>query len=85
MSETIDVYFDVGSPASYLAWTQLPALADRNNASINWKPMLLGGVFKATDNQSPSTIPAKDATQESTFRVLPNNTTSRSKAIHTFR
>lgn len=59
MSETIDVYFDVGSPASYLAWTQLPALADRNNASINWKPMLLGGVFKATDNQSPSTIPAK--------------------------
>lgn len=59
MSKTIDVYFDVGSPASYLAWTQLPALADRHNATINWKPMLLGGVFKATGNQSPITIPAK--------------------------
>lgn len=59
MSKTIDVYFDVGSPASYLAWTQLPALADRNDASIHWKPMLLGGVFKATGNQSPGTIPAK--------------------------
>jgi len=59
MSKTIDVYFDVGSPASYLAWTQLPALADRHNATVNWKPMLLGGVFKATGNQSPMTIPAK--------------------------
>ncbi|MBY6192588.1 2-hydroxychromene-2-carboxylate isomerase [Marinobacter hydrocarbonoclasticus] len=59
MSKTIDVYFDVGSPASYLAWTQLPALAARNSADINWKPMLLGGVFKATGNQSPITIPAK--------------------------
>lgn len=59
MNKTIDVYFDVGSPASYLAWTQLPTLAERNNASINWKPILLGGVFKATGNQSPITIPAK--------------------------
>ena len=59
MSKTIDVFFDVGSPASYLAWTQLPALAERNNATINWKPMLLGGVFKATGNQSPIAIPAK--------------------------
>ncbi|MEX2475831.1 2-hydroxychromene-2-carboxylate isomerase [Marinobacter sp.] len=59
MSKVIDVYFDLGSPASYLAWTQLPGLADRNNATINWKPMLLGGVFKATGNQSPITIPAK--------------------------
>lgn len=59
MSKTIDVYFDVGSPASYLAWTQLPALAERNHATINWKPMLLGGVFKATGNQSPIAIPAK--------------------------
>ncbi|MEQ8799510.1 MAG: 2-hydroxychromene-2-carboxylate isomerase [Salinisphaeraceae bacterium] len=59
MSPTIDVYFDVGSPTSYLAWTQLPALAERNNADINWQPMLLGGVFKATGNQSPVTTPAK--------------------------
>ncbi|ALM53045.1 2-hydroxychromene-2-carboxylate isomerase [Halomonas huangheensis] len=59
MTQSIDVYFDVGSPASYLAWTQLPALAERNKAELNWKPMLLGGVFKATDNQSPGANPAK--------------------------
>lgn len=59
MTKQIDVYFDLGSPASYLAWTQLPGLAERHNATLNWKPMLLGGVFKATGNQSPATNPAK--------------------------
>ncbi len=29
MTKSLDVYFDVGSPASYLAWTQLPGLAAR--------------------------------------------------------
>ncbi|TBW57945.1 2-hydroxychromene-2-carboxylate isomerase [Marinobacter halodurans] len=59
MNAIIDVYFDVGSPASYLAWTQLPALADRCQARLNWRPMLLGAVFQATGNQSPVMIPAK--------------------------
>lgn len=59
MNKTIEIFFDVGSPASYLAWTQLPALAQRHDAEIVWKPMLLGGVFKATGNQSPAAIPAK--------------------------
>ncbi len=59
MTNTIECYFDVGSPASYLAWTQLPRLAERLQVEIDWKPMLLGGVFKATGNQSPAAIPAK--------------------------
>jgi|TARA_R110000823_G_scaffold229209_1_gene356274 2-hydroxychromene-2-carboxylate isomerase len=59
MTQIIDFYFDVGSPASYLAWTQLPALAQRANSDIRWKPMLLGGVFKATGNNSPAEVPAK--------------------------
>lgn len=59
MTRSIDFYFDVGSPASYLAWTQLPGLAARAGADICWKPMLLGGVFKATGNSSPAMIPAK--------------------------
>ncbi|SDS76813.1 2-hydroxychromene-2-carboxylate isomerase [Halopseudomonas sabulinigri] len=61
MSKTIEFYFDVGSPASYLAWTQLDALAERTGASIELKPMLLGGVFMATGNSSPATVPAKGA------------------------
>lgn len=61
MTKTVECFFDVGSPASYLAWTQLPALAERQQAQLIWKPMLLGGVFKATGNQSPVMIPAKGA------------------------
>lgn len=59
MSKTIEFYFDVGSPASYLAWTQIAGLAARHGAELAYKPMLLGGVFKATGNSSPATVPAK--------------------------
>ena len=61
MSKTIEFYFDVGSPASYLAWSQLPAIAQRTGATLIYKPRLLGGVFMATGNSSPATVPAKGA------------------------
>ncbi len=61
MKPSVEFFFDFGSPATYLAWTQIQALADRCNADIQWRPMLLGGVFKATGNQSPAMIPAKGA------------------------
>jgi 2-hydroxychromene-2-carboxylate isomerase len=61
MDRRIEFFFDFGSPATYLAWTQLPALARRTAASIVWRPFLLGGVFKATGNVSPITVPAKGA------------------------
>ncbi len=52
-------YFDFGSPASYLAWTQLPQIAADTGAQVAWRPMLLGGVFKATGNSPPISVPAK--------------------------
>jgi 2-hydroxychromene-2-carboxylate isomerase len=55
----VEFFFDVGSPTSYLAWRQLPKIAAECAARIAWRPMLLGGVFKATGNASPVTIPAK--------------------------
>jgi len=58
-AKTVEFFFDVGSPTTYLAYTQLPALAADCGAQIAWRPMLLGGVFKATGNASPVTIPAK--------------------------
>ena len=57
--KAIEFFFDVGSPTAYLAFTQLPALAKDAGANIVWRPMLLGGVFKATGNQSPLAIAAK--------------------------
>lgn len=60
-AKTLEFYFDFGSPASYLAYTQLSALCRETGATLVWKPMLLGGVFQATGNHSPATIPAKGA------------------------
>ena len=56
---TVEYFFDVGSPTAYLAWTQLPKIAAETSAVIAWRPMLLGGVFKASGNASPVTVPAK--------------------------
>ncbi|MGZ5185353.1 MAG: DsbA family protein, partial [Caldimonas sp.] len=59
MSRSVEYFFDFGSPTSYLAWTQLPKIAAETGAGIVWRPMLLGGVFKATGNASPVSVPAK--------------------------
>jgi 2-hydroxychromene-2-carboxylate isomerase len=59
MTAAVEYFFDFGSPTSYLAWTQLPRIAAAAGASIAWRPMLLGGVFKATGNASPVAVPAK--------------------------
>lgn len=59
MAGEVDFYFDFGSPASYLAYTQLPTIALDCGATILWRPMLLGGVFKATGNTSPVAVPPK--------------------------
>jgi len=59
MTKTVEFYFDFGSPYSYLAYKALPGIAAAHGAKIVWRPMLLGGVFKATGNHSPVEIPAK--------------------------
>ena len=57
MARTIEFFFDYGSPYSYLANAILPDLARRHGATLVHRPMLLGGVFKATGNQSPMMEP----------------------------
>ena len=47
MSGTLDFWFDYSCPYAYLASTQVEALAARARATLAWKPMLLGGVFRA--------------------------------------
>lgn len=59
MTKTVEFFFDYGSPFTYLAWTQLPALAERTGATIVYRPMLLGGLFKEIGNASPASVPAK--------------------------
>lgn len=47
------------SPYSYLASTQVSALAERTNATLRWRPLYLPGVMKATGNTGPTSIAAK--------------------------
>ena len=61
MTKTVEFFYDFGSPTVYLAATQLPDIAATVGATIDWRPILLGGVFKSTGNQSPVVVPAKAA------------------------
>jgi 2-hydroxychromene-2-carboxylate isomerase/ADP-ribose pyrophosphatase YjhB (NUDIX family) len=56
---TIEFFFDVASPWTYLCALQLPAIARRAGATLAWRPFLLGGVFKLTGNPPPVIVPPK--------------------------
>lgn len=55
----IEFYFDFGSPYSYIAYHQLKKYQNEYNIEIIYHPILLGAVFKATNNTSPAMIPQK--------------------------
>ena len=57
--KSVEFYFDLGSPYSYLAYYHLLQMAEQQEIQIVYKPILLGGVFKATGNRSPIEIPVK--------------------------
>ena len=50
----IEFHFDFGSPNAYLSHLVIPQLEQRTGVSIKYLPILLGGVFKATNNVSPA-------------------------------
>ena len=59
MTQTVEFYFDVGSPTAYLAHKRLQQLQAQYGCEIQYRPILLGGLFKATGNSSPISVPAK--------------------------
>src|SRR5262249_3256990 len=46
--------FDVGSPNAFLSHEAIPAIEKRTGAKFEYVPILLGGIFKATNNKSPA-------------------------------
>jgi 2-hydroxychromene-2-carboxylate isomerase len=48
MASAIEFYFDFSSPYSYIASEQIEALAARTARPLQWRPILLGAVFKAS-------------------------------------
>ena len=59
MTKSVDFYFDFGSPAAYLAYTQLSRLTSDTGATVVMKPILLGGIFQASGNRPPASVPLK--------------------------
>lgn len=59
MTTTIDFYYDFGSPTAYLAHKRFDYFREQYDVEINYQPMLLGGVHKATKNSPPITVPLK--------------------------
>ena len=50
----MEFHFDFGSPNAYLAHLVIPEIEQRTGAKFEYVPVLLGGVFKMTNNRSPA-------------------------------
>lgn len=65
MAKEIDFYYDVSSPWTYLAFTNIQPLAQEEGATIHWKPFLVGGVFNTINptmyRMRENPVPARDA------------------------
>jgi len=53
MAKTVEFHFDFGSPNAYLSHKLIPEIEKRTGATFKYVPVLLGGVFKLTNNASP--------------------------------
>jgi len=66
----LDLYWDFSSPFSYLGATQAEALAVRTGATLRWRPMLLGGVFKAIGQEQAPILTWGEAKRSYYFKDL---------------
>lgn len=53
MTKKAEFLFDFASPNAYLSWKVVPEIERRTGAKFQYVPVLLGGIFKATNNVSP--------------------------------
>jgi 2-hydroxychromene-2-carboxylate isomerase len=49
----VEFHFDFGSPNAYLSHLVIPRIEQRTGASFEYVPVLLGGVFRSTNNRPP--------------------------------
>ena len=53
MAKPVEFHFDFGSPNAYLSHKLVPGIEQRTGVKFTYVPVLLGGIFKATNNASP--------------------------------
>jgi 2-hydroxychromene-2-carboxylate isomerase len=54
VSSNPEFLFDFGSPNAFLSHEAIPAIEKRANVKFEYVPVLLGGIFKSTNNKSPA-------------------------------
>jgi 2-hydroxychromene-2-carboxylate isomerase len=59
MTKELDFYFDFSSPYGYFAAMRIEALAEKYQRTVNWRPILLGVVFKTSGSMPLTMIPLK--------------------------
>lgn len=59
MAAPLEFYFDFSSPYAYIAAQRIDAIAARHGRAVDWRPMLLGAVFKAEGTQPLTQYPLK--------------------------
>ena len=59
MAGPIEFYFDFSSPYGYVGATRIAAIAAQHGRTVEWKPMLLGAVFKITGSGPLPSLPLK--------------------------
>ncbi len=77
-SAPIDFYFDFSSPYGYLASQKIDTLAAKHGRIVNWRPILLGAIFRSTGGAPLTEVPIKgpysrrDFDRSARFHGLPD-------------
>ncbi|HST76068.1 MAG TPA: 2-hydroxychromene-2-carboxylate isomerase [Acetobacteraceae bacterium] len=79
-----EFHFDFGSPNAYLAHCVLPAIEARTGVRFVYVPVLLGGVFKLTNNASPA-VTFKDVANKLAYQGIETERFVRRHGITRFR
>mgnify|MGYP003951487595 CR=1 FL=1 len=66
----ITFFHDFSSPFSYLASTQIQRIADGQGASLTWKPILLGGLFRTIGTADVPLFAMSESKQQAVFKDL---------------
>src|SRR4029453_11759578 len=69
MPSKVEFHFDFGSPNAYFVHKLIPAIEQRTGAKFTYVPILLGGVFKLTNNQPPI-VQFKDVANKQSYQRL---------------
>jgi 2-hydroxychromene-2-carboxylate isomerase len=69
MTPKVEFHFDFGSPNAYLVHKLIPQVEQRTGAKFAYVPILLGGVFKLTNNQPPM-VQFKDVASKQNYQRL---------------